>query len=155
MEILVGALVAIGAVVLGWFLNRFTSRSERRDAWKKQLQVRQAEVLADLTMMLEGHDLSHAAVTTMDNIPDRRRYFDRWRLRIEATEREVRTVSFLDEGEARQQGFDTAKALAALLQTLDEATNEGATQASYKSIDQQVLKVAGEVTALGGFWKDD
>ena len=151
-------LVAFGAVlgaILGGGVTWAIASRQRKLDQQDTTQAREAEVLADLTMMLEAHDLSTEAVTKMDNIPDRRAYFERWRPRIEAAERDVRAASFLDKGSARQQGFDTAEALGALLAALDEATNQGATQASYNAVDESVLRVKGEVTTLGGFWKDD
>jgi hypothetical protein len=57
------------------------------------------------------------------------------------------------EGDSRAQGFDTADALAALVQTLDTATNDGATSANHDEVDERVRQLSGEVNALGSFWK--
>ena len=149
------AVVAgLAGVGLGWRLNRSTAREEREAGWSRQLEVRQAQVLASLTQVLDGYDLSSGAVRDRDSLETKREFFDAWRRRLDPIEHELRTISFLESDQERKgQGFDTAEAVAKLVLILDVATDETATSAIIDEVDKRVTKLGGEVNALGGYWK--
>jgi hypothetical protein len=152
------AFVAFGAAlgaVLGWGFSWLGARSERKHGWENQLRVRRAQVFADVQSVLDNYDMESGAVTARDAIDARRRYFVRWRTRIEPIEREIRALSFLETDEdIRSQGFDTAAALGELVADIDLATSEGVTTGDIAELDETIKKVRGEVNALAGLWKD-
>ena len=149
------AVVAgLAGVGLGWRLNRGTAREERQAEWSRQLEVRKAQVLASLTQVLDGYDLSSRAVRDRDSLETRREFFDAWKRQLDPIGHELRTISFLESDQERKgQGFDTARAVAMLVLVLDLATGETATPGIIDEVDKRVSELGGEVNALGGYWK--
>lgn len=156
-EVLIAGGMGLAGVALGWWLNRRSTREQREASWNDQLAIRKAQVLADLTQILDGYDLSSGSVRERDDLDEQRMYYTEWKQRLEGLGRELRTLAFLetDDPDARSQVLDSAKQVATVVTVLDIATDEHSRTATMiDQIDNELTRLGGEVKALAAYWKD-
>ncbi len=102
-------------------------------------------------MLIKDYDLSSEAVMELNHETKQRRYYTEWKLKLQAIEREIRSIALLDT-KTEKAAVKVAYEIGMLVLVIDLTTSEERTQTLIGEIDTRVAFIKTGADTLRDQW---